>query len=152
MESAEIILDLCNLNTWTFLKKWNIQGILPCNTQGTVWFSPFLLSQDVYNTLTREVLQVYWPRGRVTSRFRRKLSDRKDSRFPICGGRWLISLQLTSCNINTMSLYRMGLCLWCFSVRTLGVMYDHTFLNLYIVRSDIRPHIKQAVSLVIWSI
>ena len=28
-------------------------------------------------------------------------------------------------------------------------MYDHTFLNLQITRSDIRPHIKWAVSLVI---
>ena len=29
-----------------------------------------------------------------------------------------------------------------------GVMYDHTFLNLKIARSDISPHIKWAVSLV----
>ena len=28
-------------------------------------------------------------------------------------------------------------------------MYDHTFLNLQITRSDIKPHIKWAVSLVI---
>ena len=28
-------------------------------------------------------------------------------------------------------------------------MYDHTFLKLLITRSDIRPHIKWAVSLVI---
>ena len=28
-------------------------------------------------------------------------------------------------------------------------MYDHTFLNLQIIRSDIRPHIKWAGSLVI---
>ena len=34
-------------------------------------------------------------------------------------------------------------------VRTFDVMYDHTFLNLQITRSDIRPHIKWAVSLVI---
>ena len=31
----------------------------------------------------------------------------------------------------------------------LGVMYDHTFFfNLQIARSDIKPHIKWAVSLV----
>ena len=35
------------------------------------------------------------------------------------------------------------------SVRTFGVMYDHTFLNWQITRSDIWPHIKWAVSLVI---
>ena len=35
------------------------------------------------------------------------------------------------------------------SVRTFGVMYDHTFLNLSITRSDIRQHIMWAVSLVI---
>ena len=34
-------------------------------------------------------------------------------------------------------------------VRTFGVMYDHTYLNLQITRSDIRLHIKWAVSLVI---
>ena len=34
------------------------------------------------------------------------------------------------------------------SERTFGVMYDHTFQNLQITRSDIRPHIKWAVSLV----
>ena len=28
-------------------------------------------------------------------------------------------------------------------------MYDHTFLSLQITRSDVRPHIKWAVSLVI---
>ena len=33
------------------------------------------------------------------------------------------------------------------SVRTFGVMYHHTFLNLQVTRSDIRPHIKWAVSL-----
>ena len=32
---------------------------------------------------------------------------------------------------------------------TFGVMYDHTFLNLQITRSDIRPHIKWALILVI---
>ena len=35
------------------------------------------------------------------------------------------------------------------SVRTFGVMYDHTFLNMQITRSDIRPYIKWAFSLVI---
>ena len=36
------------------------------------------------------------------------------------------------------------------SVRTFGVMYDHTFYKqVQISRSDIRPHIKWAVSLVI---
>ena len=35
------------------------------------------------------------------------------------------------------------------SVRTFSVMYDHTFLNLQITRSDIRPYIKWTVSLVI---
>ena len=35
------------------------------------------------------------------------------------------------------------------SVRTFSAMYDHTFLNSQITRSDIRPHIKWAVSLVI---
>ena len=28
-------------------------------------------------------------------------------------------------------------------------MYDHTFLNMQIIRSDIRPHIKWVVSLLI---
>ena len=32
-------------------------------------------------------------------------------------------------------------------MRTFGVIYDHNFLNLQITRSDIRPHIKWAVSL-----
>ena len=35
---------------------------------------------------------------------------------------------------------------WSLSVRTFGVMYNHTFLNLQITKSDI---IKWAVSLVI---
>ena len=36
------------------------------------------------------------------------------------------------------------------SVRTFGVMYDHTFYKqVHISRSHIRPHIKWAVSLVI---
>ena len=35
------------------------------------------------------------------------------------------------------------------SVRTFGVMYDHTFLNLQITRSGNRLHIKWVVSLVI---
>ena len=37
------------------------------------------------------------------------------------------------------------------SVRTLGVMYDHIFFSskLAIIRPDIKPHIKLAVSLVI---
>ena len=35
------------------------------------------------------------------------------------------------------------------SERTFGVMNDHTLLNLQITRSDIRPHIKWAVILVI---
>ena len=35
------------------------------------------------------------------------------------------------------------------SERTFAGMYDHIFLNLQITRSDIRPHTKWAVSLVI---
>ena len=35
------------------------------------------------------------------------------------------------------------------SVRTFGIMYDHTFLSLHITRSEIRPHIKWAANLVI---
>ena len=53
-----------------------------------------------------------------------------------------------------MHLYYQGLCLGlgCLmtpGLRTFGVMYDHTFLDLQITRSDIRPHINWAVSLVI---
>ena len=35
------------------------------------------------------------------------------------------------------------------SVRTFGAMYDHTFSDLQIIKSDIRPQIKWAVNLVI---
>ena len=45
------------------------------------------------------------------------------------------------------SLCGQGLCL-CY-LMTPGLMYDHNFLNLQITRSDIRPRIKWAVSLVI---
>ena len=43
----------------------------------------------------------------------------------------------------------LGLLLHLVSVRPFGVMYGHTFLNLQVTRSDIRPHIKWVVSLVI---
>ena len=45
----------------------------------------------------------------------------------------------------------LGLCclMTSVAVRTFSIMYDHTCLNLQIAKSDIRSHIKWAVSLVI---
>ena len=53
--------------------------------------------------------------------------------------------------IKHQATHKVGLgCLMTLvSIRTFSVMYDHTFQNLQITRSDIRPHIKWAVILVI---
>ena len=47
-------------------------------------------------------------------------------------------------------LHRVSVVQWHVSARTFGIMYDHMlFLCLQSSRSDIRPHVKWAVSLVI---
>ena len=52
--------------------------------------------------------------------------------------------------IIRMSMGLVCVVLWhLISERVFGAKYDHTFLNLQITRSDIRPHIKWPVSLVI---
>ena len=51
-------------------------------------------------------------------------------------------------SVHTCLTYNIVGDVYLVSVRTFGVMYDYTFLNLQITRSDIRPHVKWGVSLV----